>query len=89
MDQIRYTTETWDHERKDSKMVRLFLKVFAFCEEGHAIMDCPYVPFHIRANVVRHVELKNVAKALIDQPQEQKPIILIVQNRLKGMELGR
>jgi hypothetical protein len=70
-------------------MVRLFLKVCAFCEEeGHAIMDCPFVPFHIRASIVRHVELKKVVGTLINQPQEQKPRIFIVQNKLRGMELG-
>jgi hypothetical protein len=70
-------------------MVILFSKVRAFCEEEeHAIMDCPYVPFHIRANIVRHVELQNVAKTLLDQPQLQEPRILVVQNRLRGMELG-
>jgi hypothetical protein len=42
----------------DSKMIRLLLKVCAFYEEeGHAIMDCPFVPFHIIANIVDHVEL--------------------------------
>jgi hypothetical protein len=30
-------------------------------------MDCPFVPFHIRASIVKHVELQNVAKALMDQ----------------------
>jgi hypothetical protein len=46
----------------DSKMVRLLSKVYAFCEEeGHEIMDCPFVPFHIRIIVVKHVELPNVA----------------------------
>jgi len=39
-------------------MIRLFSKVCAFCkEEGHEIMDCPFVPFHIRASIARHVEL--------------------------------
>jgi hypothetical protein len=72
----------------DSEMVRLFSRVCAFCEEeGHAIMDCPFVPFHIKACIVRHVELQNVARTLMDQPQLQEPRILIVQNKLKGMEL--
>jgi len=54
-------------------MVKLFSRVCAFCDEkGHVIMDCPFVPFHIRANIVRHVELKKVARPLIDQPHEQK-----------------
>jgi hypothetical protein len=41
-------------------------------------MDCPFVPFHIRACIVRHVELQNMARTLMDQPQEQEPKILIV-----------
>ncbi len=44
-----------------SEVVRLLSKVCAFCEEGHAIMDRPSVPFHIRVGLVRHVELQNVA----------------------------
>jgi hypothetical protein len=41
-----------------SKMVRLLSKVYAFCaKEGHVIVDCPFVPFHIKANIVKHVEL--------------------------------
>jgi len=59
----------WDHEFVDLKMIRLLSKVYAFYEEeGHVIMDCPFVPFHIRATIARHVELQNVAKMLIDQP---------------------
>jgi hypothetical protein len=51
----------------DLKMIRLLSKVCAFCEEkGHAIMDCPFVPFHIRASIARHVELQNVAGTLMD-----------------------
>ncbi len=35
-----------------------FSRVYAFCEEeGHAIMDCPFVPFHVRISIARHVEL--------------------------------
>jgi hypothetical protein len=69
LDQTRYTTETWDHECMDLEMVRLFLRVYAFCEEeGHVIMDCPFVPFHIKANIIRHVELKNMVGTLIDEP---------------------
>ncbi len=52
-------------------MIKLLSKVCAFYEEErHAIMDCPFVPFHIRTSIVRHVELKNVVGALMDQPQE-------------------
>jgi hypothetical protein len=29
-------------------------------------MDCPFVPFHIKVGIVNHVELWNVARALID-----------------------
>jgi hypothetical protein len=38
---------SWDHEFVDLEMVKLLSKVCAFCEEGHAIMDCPFVPFQI------------------------------------------
>ncbi len=52
-------------------MVRLLSRVYAFCnEEGHAIMDRPFVPFHIKASITKHVELKNVARTLMYQPQE-------------------
>jgi len=53
----------------DSKIIKLLSKVCALCEEeGHAIMDCPFVPFHIKTCIVRHVELQNVAITLMDQP---------------------
>jgi hypothetical protein len=68
LDQTRHTIKTRDHEFVDSEMIRLFSKVYAFCEEGHAMMDCPFVPFHIRASIVRHVELHNVAGTLMAQP---------------------
>jgi hypothetical protein len=69
LDQLRYITKIRDHEYVDSEMIRLLSRVYAFCEEKrHAIMDCPFVPFHIRACIARHVELQNVARALIDQP---------------------
>ncbi len=58
LDQITHIAETWDHEFVDSKMIRLLKKVCAFCEEeGHVIMDCFFVPFHIKAGIARHVEL--------------------------------
>jgi hypothetical protein len=42
----------------DLEMIRLLSKVFAFYEEeGHVIMDCPFVFFHIRVGIVMHVEL--------------------------------
>jgi hypothetical protein len=47
-----------DHESLDLEMIMLFSRVYSFCEEeGHVIMDCPFVPFHIRACIVRHLEL--------------------------------
>jgi hypothetical protein len=50
-------------------MIMLLSKVCAFCEEkGHVIMDCPFVPFHIKACIAKHVELQNVARTLMDQP---------------------
>jgi len=54
-------------------MNRLLSKVCAFCEEErHAIMDCPFVPFHIKACIAKHVELQNVVRALMDQPHEHE-----------------
>jgi hypothetical protein len=41
-------------------------------------MDCPFVPFHIRAYLSRHAELKNVVGTLMDQSQDREsryPII--------------
>ncbi len=39
-------------------MIRLLSKVYALCEEeGHVIMDCSFVPFHIIAGIAKHVEL--------------------------------
>ncbi len=67
LDQTRYTSEKRDHEYVDSEVIRFFLKIYALCEEeGHAIMDCPFVPFYIRKDIARHVELQNVARALMD-----------------------
>jgi hypothetical protein len=71
LDQTRYTTKTWDHEYVDLKMIKLLSRVYTFYEEkGHAIMDYLFVPFHIKASIVRHLELQNVVGALMDQPQE-------------------
>jgi len=73
----------------DSKVARLLSRVCAFCEEeGHAIMDYPFVAFHIRVGIARHVELQNVVGALMDQSHDQKQGILVIQYRLKNMELG-
>jgi hypothetical protein len=55
--QTRYIVETHDHEFVDSEMVKLLSRVCAFCEERHAIMDCPFVSFHIRVGIARHLEL--------------------------------
>jgi len=56
--QPKYIIETWDHESMDLEMVILISRVCAFCEEeGHVIMDYPFVPFHIKTNILRHVEL--------------------------------
>ncbi len=79
MDQPKYTIERHDHEYMDSKTVRLISRVCTFCEEkGHAIMDCLFMHFHIRACIPRDVELQNVARALMDQTQAQEPRTLIV-----------
>jgi hypothetical protein len=44
-------------------MVKLLSTVYAFYdEEGHVIMDCPFVPFHIRAGIARHVEFIECGK---------------------------
>jgi hypothetical protein len=51
----------------DLEMVKLLSRFYAFCE-GHAIMDCPFVPFHIKASITKHVELQNVVETLMDQP---------------------
>ncbi len=69
MDQTRYIIKTGDHEYADSEVIKLLSRICAFCEEeGHAIMDCPIVPFHIKTCIAIHVELQNVVGALMDQP---------------------
>ncbi len=58
LDQTWYIIETCDHEFVDLEMVALLSKVCAFYKEkGHAIMDCPFVPFHIKVGIAKHVEL--------------------------------
>ncbi len=53
----------------DSEVIILFSKVYAlYEEEGHVVMDCPFVPFHIRAGIIKHVELHDLAGALMNQP---------------------
>ncbi len=67
LDQTRYIIEKRNHESVDLEVVRLLSKVYAFYEEeGHSIMDCPFMHFHIRVSIVKHVELQNVAKTLVD-----------------------
>jgi hypothetical protein len=67
LDQTKYTTETRDREFVDLEVTRLFSKVCAFYEEeGHGIMDCPFVPFHIRTSIDKHVKFQNVVGALMD-----------------------
>ncbi len=69
MDQTKHTIEIQDHEFVDLEMIKLLSRVCAFCEEkGHVIMDYPFVPFHVGTCIVRHVELQNVARIVIDQP---------------------
>ncbi len=68
MDQTKYIIETRDHESMDLEVVKIFSTVCAFYEEErHAIMDCPFVHFQIRAGIAKHVELQNVARTLMDQ----------------------
>jgi hypothetical protein len=62
----------------DSKVVILLSKVCAFCdEEGHAIMDYPFMFFHIKASIARHVELQDMARTLMDRSQDQKLRIFV------------
>jgi hypothetical protein len=58
LDQTRHIVETWDHESADSEVVKILSMIYAFYEEKkHVIMDCPFMPFHIRASIAKHVEL--------------------------------
>jgi hypothetical protein len=89
LDQTRYTSKTPYHDFVDLKVIKLLLSVCALCEEErYVIMDCPFLPFHIRVGIVGHVELQNLAGTLMDQPQEHELGILVVQNILRGIELG-
>jgi hypothetical protein len=66
LDQTKYIVETRDHEYVDSEMVRLLSRFCAFYEEeGHAIMDCLFVPFHIKTSIVSHMELHKVVGTLM------------------------
>ncbi len=69
----------------DLEVIKLFWKVYAFCEKGHAITNFPFAP--IKAGIVRHVKLQNKAWTLVDQSHDQKPRFFVVHNRLKNMEL--
>ncbi len=70
LDQTRYIAETRDHGSMYLEVARLLSIVYAFCEkEKHAIMDCLFAPFHIKANMIKYVELQDVARALMDQLQ--------------------
>ncbi len=57
MDQTRYTIKKRDHEYVELEMVGLLIRVCAFYEERNAIMDCPFVFFHFKTNIAKHVEL--------------------------------
>ncbi len=78
LDQTRYIAQTHDHEFVDLEVAKLLSRVYAFCEERHAITDCPFMPFHIKTSIARHVELQNMARALMDQSQDQEPRIHVV-----------
>jgi len=59
LDQTRHATKTRAHEFVDLKMIRLLLQVCAFNEEErHVIMDCLFLPFHIRICIVRQWSYK-------------------------------
>jgi hypothetical protein len=48
LNQTKHITKTRDHEFMDLKVAKLVSRVYAFCEEeGHAIMDCLFMPSHI------------------------------------------
>jgi hypothetical protein len=71
----------------DLEVVRLLSRVRAFYEEEHQLwilLLCLFTSKH----VLLDMELQNVAKKLMDQSHDQKRGILIIHNRLRGMELG-
>jgi hypothetical protein len=58
LDQTKYIVKTRNRESMDLEVAKLLSRVCAFYEEeGYAIMDCPFVPFHIKVHIARHVEL--------------------------------
>ncbi len=67
LDQTRYTVEKHDHESMDLEVAILLSKVCAFYDKGHVLMDCPFCAFHIKANIIKHVELQHVVGTLMDQ----------------------
>jgi hypothetical protein len=63
----------------DWEMIMILSRVCALCEEeGHAIIGSPFVPFHIKGSIARHVELQNMARALMDHPLKQESRIPII-----------
>jgi hypothetical protein len=66
----------------------IFMGLCIMWGRKNVIMDCPFVPFHIKKTIARHVELQNVVRTLIDQPHEQESRIHVVQNWFRSMELG-
>jgi hypothetical protein len=68
LDQTKHVIETFGSWICGFGNDQVIFKGFALCEEeGHVIMDCPFVPFHIKTSIAKNVELQNVARALIDQ----------------------
>jgi hypothetical protein len=54
-------------------MVKLLSRVCAFYEEKkHVIMDYPFVPFHIKTGIAKHVELQNFARTLMDHKNKNQ-----------------
>jgi hypothetical protein len=53
-------------------------------------MDCPFVPFHIKIGITRHVELLNVAGTLMDQSRAQELRIPIYSpKQIKRHKVGK
>jgi len=54
-------------------MVKLLSRVCAFYEgKKHVIMDYPFVPFHIKTGIAKHVELQNFARTLMDHKNKNQ-----------------
>ncbi len=44
-----------------------FSKVYAFCEEeGHVIMDCPFMPFHIKTSIIKQKPKIHVVQNILE-----------------------